>query len=265
MTHPAESIHWYDPKNCTPVYEVPNAKGDRMIRPDVRHARKMGLVPGVTGIIRCAHSHGLERWKIKQAAMAALTLPRIDGETDETFIDRILTDAAQEAANAADEGTRIHAAIQEYYTTGEILGEYSQTVLSVHWLLDQMNPNARWVPERTCTHILGYGTKADLSHWAWVIDFKTKEFGPEDIQKLSTYTDHHMQLAATREALTDTYGSDYAGARCAIVYVSRTHPGLVHPVDVTEGQLSRGWEMFKALHRFWCLDRNYEPAEAFQA
>jgi hypothetical protein len=60
-----------------------------------------------------------------------------------------------------------------------------------------------------------------------------------------------MQLAAYR------HGLEVPHARCANVFVSRTHPGLIKIVEWPEDELVKGWEMFQALLRFWKLKNNF--------
>ncbi len=272
--HVRESIHWYDPRGICPVYEVPNAKGDKMIRPDLRHARKLRLVPGVTGVMRAMAAPALERWKLEQAVMAALTLPREEGESDQAFLTRILEDGREQATQAADEGTKIHAAIQGYFERGYLELEhepYERHVQGVLQCLDACFGTQPWGPELCCVHPLGYGTKADLCASAqpspaYVLDFKGKEFTESGAQDLKVYDTHLMQLAATRAALAYTYrDADYAHAKCGIVFVSRNVPGLCWPIVLTEDEVRRGWELFDTCHRLWCLMRRYWPAGAFDA
>jgi len=48
----------------------------------VKDAREHGLLPSVTTIIACHARPALEIWKQQNAILAALTLPRIDGESE---------------------------------------------------------------------------------------------------------------------------------------------------------------------------------------
>jgi hypothetical protein len=108
VTHIAESLHWYT-RDGEPAYEVPAAKGG--MRPTtLRDARKLNLVPSVTTIIRCAAAPGLELWKANQLMMAALTLPRRDGEAEKDWLSRVVQDSKEQARKAAARGTAIHAA-----------------------------------------------------------------------------------------------------------------------------------------------------------
>ncbi len=251
MTHASESGHWYAPDG-TPVYEVMGA--GKMVKPDIRHARKLNLFPGVTTIIRCAAAPGLERWKVEQGIMAALTLPRADGESAESLLARIREDAEAQAKKARETGTKIHAAIQGHYEGQPPDEDLYDFVTGVVELLRQNFGEQRWVPEKPVAHPLGFGTKSDLHAPQIVLDFKGTEGDAIALAKLKTWDEHHMQLGATREAL------GMPKAECGIVYVSRTHPGVARLVRVDEPELKSGWAMFRSLHAYWCEKNKHWPA-----
>ena len=258
MTHASESGHFYYPDG-TPCYEVVGAKGQK-IKPDIRHARKLGLFPGVTSVMRCAAAPGLENWKQQQVLMAALTLPRIEGETSEQLCARIMADSGEQARQARDKGTAIHAAIQGHYEgkpPSEEMWPYVQGVVAT---IRENCGALPWLAELACANPLGYGTKSDLhapdADCAWagtVLDFKGSDFTAEEAPKLKTWDEHAMQLAATREALV------LPDARCAIVYASRKVPGLCRLIWIDEQDLRRGWTMFQALLAFWQAKNNCYP------
>jgi hypothetical protein len=99
---------------------------------------------------------------------------------------------------------------------------------------------------------LGFGGKCDIHKDGFVADYKTKDFGRDDLPDV--WDDHAMQLAAYRE------GFDMPDARCAIIYVSTRVPGLTHTIEIPKDDLVRGWEMFLTLLEFWKLKNRYEPA-----
>lgn len=247
----SEGQHWYD-RDGTPRYEVADAKGN--MRPaTLRDARKYGWYPGVTSIIKCAAAPGLERWKFEQGVLAALTLPRVDGETHEALLARIREDADAQARKARERGTQIHAAIQGHYDGEPPPEELWPYVAGVKEHIEANFPGRLWVSEKPCAHVLGYGTKADLSSRNVVIDFKGSDFTENEVAKLRTWDEHHMQLAATRIAL------EKHNADCAICYVSRTVPGLARIILVDEAELQQGWQMFKSLLEYWQAKNRYWP------
>jgi hypothetical protein len=82
-----------------------------------------------------------------------------------------------------------------------------------------------------------------------VLDLKTKEFGPET--EVVGYEEQLMQLAAYRNGLELPF------ARCANVFASASHPGLIKVFEWTEADLKRGWEMFQNLLAYWKLKNNF--------
>lgn len=251
MIRASESGHWYA-KDGTPVYEVPRAKGGGMRAATLADARKLGLFPGVTSIIKCAAAPGLELWKQNQVLMAALTLPRVEGESNEALCGRIMQDSGEQARKARDRGTEIHAAIQGHYEGKLPSEEMWPFVKGVSESIRANFGERAWKAELSCAHSFGFGTKADL-HDVAVLDFKGSEFTVEEAPTLKTWDEHAMQLAATREALKKPR------AECAIVYVSRTVPGLCRIIRVDEDELIRGWAMFRGLLAYWQAKNGYWP------
>ncbi len=250
MAHPAESTHWYD-RAGKPAYTVKAKNGNE--RPtNLGDARKLDLVPSVTTIIRCAAAPGLENWKAQQVLLAALTTTRREDEPEAAYLQRIMQDSREQAKKAAERGTAIHAAIQEFYDSGFADRDYHAHIKSAEDAIDCWRIDA-WKPELSFSHPLGFGGKCDLSCQAAVIDFKTKEFAEGD--SLKTWDEQAMQLAAYREGL------QLPTARCAIVYVSVSNPGLARLIEIPEQDLVRGWDCFKSLLQFWQAKNRYWPAK----
>lgn len=252
MAHVAESTHWYT-KDGEPMYTVPYKNGDGERPTTLRDARKLRLVPSVTEIIKMAAAPGLEAWKQNQVLLAALTLPRIEGEGDEDFVKRVMDDSKEHARQAAEKGTAIHAAIQG-------LIEGTEGTIADKDLLPFAEPAARllenmgeWRAEVPFAHPLGYGGKVDLDgvEIPRIIDIKTKEFFPG--QKLRTWDNHAMQLAAYREGLGKP------DADCGILYVSVSHPRTVEYIPIDEDEMKRGWKMFTGLLSYWKAAKQYDP------
>lgn len=259
MAHASESGHFYH-RDGTPCYEVPRADGKGMRPATLKDARKLGLYPGVTSIIKCADKPALNRWMQQQVLMAALTLPRIDGETSEQLCARILADSGEQARKARDKGTEIHAAIQGHYEGKAPSEEMWPYVTGAIKVIEACFGRRDWLTEIACANPMGYGTKADLHDSGLgglasgvVLDFKGSEFDEAKAPTLKTWDEHHMQLAATRMAL------DLPGAECAIVYVSRNVPGLCRLIRVDDAELEQGWSMFRALLDFWQTKNGYHP------
>ena len=66
------------------MHTVPSAKGEARAT-TLRDARKLGLLPSVTNVLGVINKPELVEWKMTQAVLAALTLPRRDGGGEDGF------------------------------------------------------------------------------------------------------------------------------------------------------------------------------------
>lgn len=246
--HAAESQHWYT-KDGKPAYTVIGANGKE--RPaTLRDARKLGLLPSVTSIIRLAAAPGLENWKIRQAVLSALTHPGLKG-TDED-IQTILADAKEEGIRAAERGTAVHAALQAAFQGEDVPQEYLPHVQGAKAALEAAYGPQNWVAEQSFACDLGYGGKVDLACGHVTVDFKTKEFGKDDPLP-KPYEEHAMQLAAYGFGLRNTV------THGGIVFVSVTEPGLCHVAKIPDEDMQKGWDMFRCLLNFHRAKTGYAP------
>lgn len=244
----AESVHWYR-KDGTPQYTV-KAKNGQDRPTTLRDARTMDLVPSVTTILKVMAKPGLEQWKLEQMLLAAMTLPRDPAESETDYIQRIVHDSKESARTAADRGTHIHESIESHLAGKTTPVEHRSTVMAFHEEISayfEVPFDYPWIVEAAFASPLGFGGKVDIhsTKVPIVIDTKTKDFGPHD--KVDAYDEHLMQLAAYR------HGLEMPEARCANVFVSRTHPGVIRIIEWRPDDLARGWEMFKHLLEFWKL------------
>jgi len=169
-------------------------------------------------------------------------MPRVDGETEQEYIARIIRDSKEQGMKAAEEGTRIHGAIEQHYHTGTHPIEYGDHVVGVVEAVSDKFGEQKWIAEKSFATSL-YGGKVDLHSPEVVIDFKTNEFTADDLPK--SYDENIIQLAAYR------WGLGYTFAKCANVFVSRKVPGLVHIVEHDELEINRGATMFDSLIGLW--------------
>lgn len=239
----SESLHWYG-RDGSPQYSVTAKNGNQ--RPTtLADARKMGLVPSVTTIMQSAAKPGLEAWKLNQMLLAALTLPRAENETEDSYVQRIVRDSKEQGRAAAERGTAVHEALEQWYE-GIMYRDYYEHQMGTAAEVEKVFGSPEWACEKSFAHELGFGGKIDLSHLEGdgaVIDFKTKEF--TDPKEITGFDEHVMQLAAYR------VGIKKPKARCANVFVSVTVPGLAVVKEWTQEEIERGWSMFNALRTFW--------------
>lgn len=245
------SGHWYR-RNGESCHEVPRKDGSGMRGISLNWDRPLCLVPSVTTVLSILNKHQLNVWKENQMVLAALTLPRIENETDEDFIKRLRSDATQEVRDAADMGTLVHDALECHFLGKEYDQELQPFVDGVVKELASIFPDVTdWVAESSFAHKSGFGGRVDLHSPSTgiVVDFKGKDGGFEDKKKL--HYDQHYQLAAYQ------LGLGLPKNKCANIFFSRTHPGKAVGViwklsDITDGKkvFTSALELWKAIKRY---------------
>jgi hypothetical protein len=243
------SGHWYG-LDGEPCYEIVGKNGNRR-NTTLADARKLSLVPSVTTVMREMAKPNLENWIKDQVISAACALRLIKELSDEQFRAQVRENSQKVGRDAADEGTKIHGAIEAYYRGTAWDAAYIHHVRATADRINALAGPQEWLSERSFAHPLGYGGKCDLHSSEWVLDVKTKEFADED--KCTLYDEHAMQLAAYRRGL------NVPEARCGIVFVSRTVPGVVVVREIPEPDLVRGREMFDCLLRLWQVKTGHKP------
>jgi hypothetical protein len=240
----AESGHWYT-KDGTPAYTTIGKTGERPTT--LRDARKLGLLPSSTGIIRQLSSAGLDSWKQQQVLLAALTLPRLPDEPEQDWLKRVMQDSRATGKEAAERGTAIHAIIQGYFEQ-MYMPQKPAYLENIDKALADAFGSQPWISEKSFGHPLGYGGKVDLmakpingQGTGFVVDFKTKE---TDLDKVDVYFEHELQLASYKEGL------GMPTARCAIVFVNAL-TNQVRLIEIEQDRLQKGWECFEHLLRVY--------------
>lgn len=286
----SEGGHWY--RRCEDgveqIDEVCGANG-KLRKPNLRDAKKAGdWLVGCTTIVRQAAADGLVRWQINEAVRATVELggPRVRVEDGEAKVEdwrqfmRVVRQRADEfASDARNLGTAAHAAFHLRISdpiryarmriepgvgfenlTAMGMADAIHTALSDFWEggIDDYGPD--WKSEDPVLHPTGFATKADL--WTpldggWLFDFKGKQSTEELTNR--TYEQHHLQLAATREAIRHTHGVDIPAGNCRIVYFTREHPWAAEVADACGNDIERGWKMFQALFAYWKVKTNHNP------
>ena len=233
-----ENGHWYT-KDGSPAYTTIGKTGERPTT--LRDARKLGLLPSVTTINGMLSKAGLDTWKQQQVLLAALTLPRQDGEPEQEWLARVMQDSKATGREAAERGTAIHAVIEAYFDQ-VYMPEKPAYLDAIDKALRDAFGEQLWLSEKSFGHPLGFGGKCDLmSKDGFIVDFKTKE---TDLDKVDVYFEHEMQLAAYREGL------GMPTARSAIVFVNGK-TNQVKLIEVSKEKLQSGWECFEHLLRVY--------------
>ena len=239
----SESGHWYE-LDGTPAY-TQTMKDGRIRNTTLADARKKNLVPSVTTILNVAAKHGLNTWLQQQVLLAALTLPRLDGEPEAAWLERVMSDSKSTGREAADRGTRMHGVLERFFKS-ETLEVWPIYCIEVKRALDAHFGEQPWQCEKSFAHEDGFGGKVDMfvppvgDSPGIVVDFKTKE---GSLDKVTPFHEQIMQLAAYDSGL----GMD--GARCANVYLNEV--GEVKIFEYTNLELGEAYDCFFHLLRFY--------------
>jgi hypothetical protein len=232
--------HWYA-RDGAPRYTVIGTNGKERAT-TLRDAKKLDLVPSVTTVLSVAAKPGLINWMQEQMLLAALTLPRKEGEPEADWLARVKEDGKAQAKAAADRGTDMHNQIEDVFNG-------KQSAMFAHKVYDAVNAEfgqPQWITEQSFACQLGFGGKVDLwSPAGIVIDFKTKDKVDD---KTDVYDEHAMQLAAYR------IGLNVPSAICANVFVDMD--GNVKIIRHEEAEIKKASDMFMALLSFYRIKNN---------
>lgn len=291
MARGAESIHWYaSPKTVElgiaeypgqPVDKVPGAKPGTFVDATSTHAVKYSLAAGTTSVLGVLAKPFLMDWGAKAAAEAG-----VDGGAESPaakYLAGLMSleeykNACLEGKNAVvrkstDRGTLIHKALEQGY-----LGqprddiEFEPWFHEVHRVLANNYPGViEWVPERPFWHKWGFGGRTDLIGYGAkgemvVVDFKTRDFQPEDITKavsmrakgfktegrLTPRETECMQLVANLIG----HGGQVPG-EVANLYIDRSAP-IVHLRPYTAEEQSKALAIFEALLSIFKIQRGID-------
>lgn len=253
--------HWYKPDG-TPLHQVPKADGSGLRDTTLADAKKLRLLPSVTGITDIVAKPALMNWKAAQVAAAAFESPPTGDESAEYFIERVIAASQQSVAGAADLGSRVHDALEKLLTIG------TDGVPADMWAY--VEPVLAWKKASGITYNeietvlvnveVGYAGRCDVlgrdaTGAPVVIDYKTRKTKPK--QPCKPYDTQGMQLAAYAVA---HYGEDMLPqVKAWNVYISTTEVGRVEGYQ--HESLLPHWEAFKAAAILWSHIKGYDPRQ----
>lgn len=244
----SESTHWYT-RDGEPMYTIIGANGKER-NTNLRDARTLGLVPSVTTIIGMTAKPALENWKISQAVNSALSLERKHSESFDSFFYRCKEDANKVSLKAAEQGTRIHALIEDGFLGGKKTKPYK----AIKNFLDEHFPNKEWIAEDSFCANEGYGGKIDLYCKEGIfVDFKTKDNLEGKESKKLVFDEHGMQLSAYAQ------GCQIQNPKRVSIFVDRKDTGLILGHIWDEESHERHLAMFNCVLEYWKLLKKYNP------
>jgi len=233
------------------MYTIVGANGKER-NTTLADARKLSLVPSVTGIIGVSAKPGLEEWKIKEGIKSAMVLNIESDETIDEYVRRCREHSKLIGQKSAERGSEIHYEIEE----GFVSGKESESYLAIFDWLDTHYPLETWIAEDSFCAKEGYGGKIDLySETGIFIDFKTKDDLSGKDPKRLVYDEHGMQLS------TYVQGCGFDKAERISIFVDREDTSLIACHVWDEETHSKHKDMFNALLTYWKLTKNYDPSE----
>jgi hypothetical protein len=235
----------------------------------VRDARKLGLLPSVTNVLGVIAKPELVEWKMTQAVLAALTLPRGTGEDEGAFARRVVEDAQSEVRKAADFGSAFHAGAERVAKTLEVdpAGPYAAWLDQFRAWFQANCVRLVWTERVLVNAELGYAGTADLliehqEHGLALVDYKTQSVKPAPdggpARAPRAYGSWCQQLAAYRRAI----GRPVV---CLNLVVNSVEPGAPVERVWTEEELTAGWQCFDAALVIWRNEKQYDPREKQKA
>jgi len=259
LVTPEQAAHWYT-REGLPLYAV--AKKDGTPRnTTLADARKLNLVPSVTGILGVIAKPALDAWKQEQAIMSALTLPRLPDEADEDFARRVVKDSKEQVGKAADKGTEVHAFCESWLLAANdaeraraVLPAGLETVC-INWTrwANQAIILKDFTVEEAFASPLGYGGRSDLSGFDTmfnnaVFDWKTQfvKTGKEP----NFYETWDLQLSAYAAAVNP-------GARRYSVVISTNPDNPVVKCHEWEGD---SFPVFLSALEIWKYLNSFDPS-----
>ena len=262
----SESGRWYDPKTCKCVMEILGKNG-KLRKPNIKDASERGLLPSVTSVMKVMDRPGLNRWKNQQLIMCSLTLPRVPGETDEQWVDRIIDDADALAGKAAETGKDFHSAAEDYWKHGTFhnpdpaIQKFLAGLVAWRQSMEERYPGLEWIAE--CPyHNVEFGVcgtpdiVAHNEHVLIVGDYKTMDLTKHKGTP-KPYDEHAMQMACGLSSVK-CQAPEHLGVE---LYVDRV-TGEIRLHEWKASELYRGLKMFMHVVALWKVVNNWEERQA---
>jgi hypothetical protein len=256
-----DAAHWYQ-RDGQPCHCVA-ATGTGLPRPTtLRDARKLSLLPSVTNILGVIAKPELTAWLQEQAVMAALTLPRLEGETEDAFARRVVEDSQTTRDGAAEFGTAYHAGAERIARTLEVDTLNPAADWLRHYRVWYQSNAAvlNWTEKVLVNRATGYAGTADLFidhavHGPTLVDLKTMKGASrtgDSSRALKPYKSWCYQLAAYRKAMGQR-------VTCMNLIVNSNEPSAPIEYVWNEAEMDAGLEAFEAAHKLWTIEKGYDP------
>ena len=257
------SSHWYTPEGEA-MHEIKckTREGNRPTH--LGDAKKLGLYPSVTGILKVLAKPALENWKMKQVAETALRYTPPKGESPTRSANVVISQAMQQVNVSADIGTRIHNAISEYLIDETPIPISLQPYCNraIEYILS-LPTRDKWESEKILVNKeVGFAGTGDLfntlkSGQRIVADFKTRKTKPE--YKVIEHRDFEpTQISAYGRTMWPDPEERIVGLN---VYISTTEAGRTAVAKYSPDRIDTEWAIFQMASCVWRYMNKYDPRQ----
>ena len=253
-----ESGHWYTSDGQS-AHVIVGANGKER-NTTVADARKLKLLPSVTSVLGILEKPNLTAWKIEQAILSSLTLPRQQDEDLTEYAKRCVADSKESTTKAAQHGTDMHVEMENILlgkpTSKEpFLQPYIETFRN--WAKENVE-DTYWCEKALVGR--GYAGRCDAmvklkGIGDAVIDLKNRKYN-------SRYEPFYLesdcpQLSCYRHAIEDeVVGGPLA---CVSVVLPSNDPSKILTKQWDEEDLVESFKAFQHLLKIWAWLKNYVP------
>ena len=248
------SGHWYDAEGRSA--HVILGKNGKERNTTVADARKMGLLPSVTSVQGILHKEQLVSWRIEQAIMSALTLPKEEGEDLGEYAKRVVKDSKEQTTKAADHGSAMHACMEDILlgrpvSRNETLAPYIKTF--TEWAEKNVE-KTHWCEKSLVG--AGYAGRCDAyvklrGIGDAIIDLKNRKINPKAIPFYEN--SDCPQLWAYRSA------SENPKAACVSIVLASNDASKLMTRVWDDDELYQAGIGFNALLKVWAWVKGYTP------
>ena len=248
-----QSSHYYWPDG-RPAFEVNSADGKKKVKTTIVQAKKLGLYPSVTTVMKVIDKPEIDTWRVERAIKASISSRREAGERIKTFIERIVEKAQSRSTKAVNFGSDIHSYIEAKLNGQSFESIYipakTKDSIAKHLETHVTAPNCEVV---AINKELGYGGTIDLictlsDGRRCMYDFKTQ--GTKPARSFMYYRDFIIQLGAY--SLCDKFDC----VRSLII--SSTEAGRIEFKEYTPEEISWGARIFSYCIKLFRLINNME-------
>jgi hypothetical protein len=248
--------HWYTRQGVA-CHTVPRKSGVGNRSVNLRWDRHLGLLPSVTNILSIKSKRVLEAWKLTQAVLSALTLPKNNGEELDAFAKRVVEDMEAEGKKASEFGANVHRYAERFNMgISEVDPKLEPYVESYKEWFKQNVKRVLFAERILVNRKIGYAGTADLGvelNDSRIVfaDFKTQKVK----DKPEFYREWLLQLVAYGHCEDITPPDAYMS-----IVIDSTKPA---PVAVHEWKedYNDAWIAFRAFAYGWCWEHRYWPGK----